>query len=162
MKTKRRGPKTVVEKMTSEQILKSLTKEQQDFLAISKQGKTDPVYFAETLLDIRLHDCQKVWLWMTTKTQHEKAFLVGLTLNDAQRTLWKSREEFDSILAANPDFLKNILVPSNRWGKTLVTSVKHLWYNYYKIGTRGSPEQRAQKKFMNINYLWKFLNGIWI
>jgi len=130
---------------------KELTKDQREFLEKSRTGKTDPVYFAETLLDLRLHDCQKVWLWMTTRTQYDKAFELGLTLNDATRTLWRSREEFDSILAANPDFLKNILVPSNRWGKTLVTSVKHLWYNYYKIGTRGSPDQRAKVRCGTLN-----------
>ena len=36
--------------------------------------------------------------------------------------------------------MKNILVPSNRWGKTLVTSIKHLWFNFYKIGVTGDPD----------------------
>lgn len=28
----------------------------------------------------------------------------------------------------------NILVPSNRWGKTVVPAIKHIWKNYYKHG----------------------------
>jgi hypothetical protein len=72
-------------------------------------------------------------------------------LHDEQRKLWSNREEFDELLKKNSDFLKNILVPSNRWGKTLITSVKHLWYNHYKIGVRGTPENIAKTRCGTLN-----------
>lgn len=143
--------KTDIEKMSKEKLLKSLSKEDQEFLALVREGRKDPVFFAEKLLGIELHDGQKLWLWMTTKTQRDKAFEMGMKLHDQFRPLWTSREQFDELIAKNPDFLKNILVPSNRWGKTLCTSVKHLWYNYYKIGVRGTPEHIAQARCGTLN-----------
>lgn len=143
--------KSDVAKMSIAQIEKTLTKEQREFLELVKGGKKDPVFFAEKLLGIELHDGQKLWLWMTTKTQHDKAYELGLTMHDKNRKLWSNREEFDALLAKNPDMLKNILVPSNRWGKTLCTSVKHLWYCYYKIGVRGTPEHIAEARVGTLN-----------
>lgn len=143
-----------IEKMTQEELEADLTQEQRDFLAAMRRGKTDPVAFAEELLDIKLHDGQKLWLWMTTKTQIERAYELGLTLSDPEngRKLWANRAEFDALLERNHDFLKNILVPSNRWGKTFVTSVKHLWYNYYKIGVRAAtPQQRKEVRCGTLN-----------
>lgn len=128
------------EKLTQKDLEKGLTKEQKEFLDLVRAGRKDPVLFAHELLGIELHDGQMLWLWMTTKTQLDKAFELGVKMHDEQRKLWSTREEFDEIISRNPDFLKNILVPSNRWGKTLCTSVKHLWYNYYKIGVRGTPD----------------------
>lgn len=143
-----------VDDMSLEEVLAGLTQEQRDFLALVKKGRHDPVAFAEDLLDIKLHDGQKLWLWMTTRTCLEQAFELGLTLNDPNsgRKLWTNRAEFDALLARNTDFLKNILVPSNRWGKTFVTSVKHLWYNYYKIGTRAAtPAQKREIRCGTLN-----------
>ncbi len=140
-----------LEKMTPEQMKEGLSTEQTEFLALVKQGKTDPVFFAEKLLGIELHDGQKLWLWMTTRTQLDKAYEIGLAMHDEMRKLWASREEFDLLVAKNQDFLKNILVPSNRWGKTLCTSVKHLWYNHYKIGVRGTPEHVASTRCGTMN-----------
>lgn len=140
--------------MTIDEINAELPQERLDFLDLVRKGKTDPVFFAEELLDIKLHPGQMLWLWMTTKTQLERAFTLGLTLSDPQngRKLWTNRAEFDALLEKNHDFLKNILVPSNRWGKTFVTSVKHLWYNYYKIGHRAqTPEQWAEIRCGTLN-----------
>jgi hypothetical protein len=145
------GRKTDLQKESPDKILKSLTKEEQEFLALVKAGRKDPVLFANELLGIELHDGQKLWLWMTTKTQTDRAFELGVKLHDENRKLWTTREEFDE-LTKDHEFLKNILVPSNRWGKTLVTSgAKHLWYNYYKIGVRGSPEHVAQARCGTLN-----------
>ena len=146
-----RGRKKDVEKLTDKQLQKDLSKEQKEFLLVVKAGRKDPVLFAEELLGIELHDGQKLWLWMTTRTQTDKAFELGVKLHDDARKLWATREEFDVLVAKNVDFLKNILVPSNRWGKTLVTSVKHLWYNYYKIGVRGAPEHVASTRCGTMN-----------
>jgi len=121
---------------------KGLSKEQIEFLDLVRTGKKDPIFFAENLLDIKLHDGQKLWLWMTTRTQIDKAYELGLRLNDEHRKLWANREEFEELIKRNPDSLKNLLIPSNRWGKTLCTSVKHLWYVFYKVGVRGNYEQK--------------------
>ena len=138
--------------MKPEALEKDFTAEQKQLLADVRQGKIDPVFFAESLLDIRLHDGQKLWLWMTTRTQLDKAYEVGLKLHDENRKLWTNREQFDALLLKLPEFQRNILVPSNRWGKTLVTSgVKHLWYCFYKIGVRGTPEQKREVRCGTLN-----------
>lgn len=140
------GRKSLIDKMPMDEIRASLSPKQLEFGQLVKTGKTDPVFFAENLLDIKLHDGQKYWLWMTTQTQLDKAFETGLKLS-----LIKDRKQFDEILTSC-DFKKNILVPSNRWGKTLVTSgVKHIWYNFYKIGVRGSPSQIAMVRCATLN-----------
>ncbi len=145
------GRPSKIKKMTREQLEKGFSKEQKELLADVRAGRKDPVLFAEKLLGIELHDGQKLWLWMTTKTQTDRAFEMGVKLHDENRKLWTTREEFDK-LTKDHDFLKNILVPSNRWGKTLVTSgVKHLWYNFYKIGVRGTPEHIAQARCGTLN-----------
>lgn len=145
------GRKTNIAKESLDKSIKKLSKEEQELIADVREGRKDPVFFAEKLLGIELHDGQKLWLWMTTKTQTEKAFELGVKLHDENRKLWTNREEFDQLTAGH-DFLKNILVPSNRWGKTLVTSgVKHLWYNFYKIGVRGTPEHIAQARCGTLN-----------
>lgn len=132
--------------MSQRERLKKLTPEQAKFIEDVKTGRTDPVFFCSSLLGIDLHNGQKLWLWMTTKTQKENAFSLGLEMEK-----WKSREEFDEIFRKNPGFSRNILVPSNRWGKTLVTSVKHLWYNYYKIGVRGQPREIKEARCGTLN-----------
>lgn len=146
-----KGRPTKVEEMSIAQIEKELTPEQRQLLADVRQGKTDPVFFAESLLGIKLHAAQKLWLWMTTGTQPDQAYEIGLTLHDKQRQLWENRTQFDALLTKIQYFQKNILVPSNRWGKTLCTSVKHLWYNFYKIGTRGEKEQKAKIRCGTLN-----------
>lgn len=110
-----------------------------------KQGRRDPVYFAKELLGIELHPKQMVWMWITTKTQLHNACALGIQLK-----LW-DETRFKEIVAKNPDMLRNILVPSNRWGKTLVTAVKHLWYNFYKIGVQGDPEHIRDTRCGTLN-----------
>src|SRR3990167_7899291 len=102
--------KTNLEKAPLEEILKDLTQEQRDFLALVKAGRKDPVFFAEKMLGLQLHDGQKLWIWVTTKTQKEKACELGIRLG-----IWTSPAVFNHLLERNPDFVKNILVPSNRW-----------------------------------------------
>ena len=123
-----------------------LNAEDQKLMKMVKQGRQDPVYFAHELLGVQLHDGQKVWLWMTTRTCLDQAFELGLKLG-----VFRDRGHFNELLDKLPKFLRNILVPSNRWGKTAVTSVKHLWYNFYKIGVRGSSENIASKECGTLN-----------
>lgn len=131
--------------MTEKQLLKGLTKEQRELVEMVRTGRRDPVFFAEKILDIELHPKQKLWLWMTTKTQSEKACALGIELK-----IW-DEPGFLSLKEKNPDMMKNVLVPSNRWGKTLVTSVKHIWYNFYKIGVAGTPEHIAKTRCGTFN-----------
>lgn len=131
--------------MMSGELERDVTPEQLELIKHIKIGRKDPVYFSTVVLGVPLHPKQELWLWLTTKTQLEKAFELGLALK-----LWVTREEFD-LKFKDHEFLKNILVPSNRWGKTLVTSVKHLWYNKYKVGVRGTPEHVSQERCGTLN-----------
>lgn len=46
---------------------------------------------------------------------------------------------------------KNILVPSNQWGKTTTTAVKHLWLCYFKIGLPAEIRQKATYETLAIS-----------
>src|SRR3990167_3339614 len=138
------GRKKDVDKMAMSEVHKDLTPEELEFISKVKAGRKDPIYFANEILGVPLHDKQKLWLWLTTKTQTEKCYELGLKL-----AIWTALEEFEKYKVF--EFQKNILVPSNRWGKTLVTSVKHLWYCYYKIGVKGAPEHVGQERCGTLN-----------
>lgn len=106
------------------------------------RGRQDPVFFGEYFLGMQFHPRQKIWLWATTRTKipwaHELAIVTGVPippLNDMLDHL----------------FLKNILAPGNRFGKTLVTAVKHIWYNFYKIGCFGPPEYVHDIRYSTLN-----------
>lgn len=109
--------------------------------AVAK-GRTDPVFFGEYFLGLQFHAAQKVWLWLTTKTQIKRAHELAVNA-DIPLPPYEQLKDFD--------FLKNILCPSNRFGKTFVTSVKHIWYNFYKIGATGSPDQIHDLRYGTLN-----------
>lgn len=46
---------------------------------------------------------------------------------------------------------KNILVPSNQWGKSLCTAIKHLWYAVYKIGLPEEVRKFAEFETLSIS-----------
>jgi hypothetical protein len=140
-----RGRKKDIEKEPIAKVEKTLTPEQLSLVRKIRQGKKDPVFFAERVLGIQLHPKQMVWLWMTTKTQLDNAAALGIQLK-----LW-DHTRFKEMMALNPEMMKNILVPSNRWGKTLVTSVKHIWYNYYKVGVQGETEHIKKTRCGTLN-----------
>lgn len=81
------------------------------------RGRTDIVFFAENKLGVPLNDFQKEWLTKTT----------------TPRRLW---EERFGIPMPEEDFEygRNISAIGNQSGKTVATAVKHIWFNYYKIG----------------------------
>lgn len=119
------------------------------------KGRKDPVFFGEQLLGIQFHSSQKIWLWLTTKTQIQKA--VELAIKD--KLSLPLFDQYEGIFPVDVivktyeqhPFLKNVLCPSNRFGKTFVTSVKHIWYNFYKIGMHGSPEQIRTARYQTLN-----------
>lgn len=43
------------------------------------------------------------------------------------------------------DGLVNVLVPGNRFGKTVIIAVRHIWFNFYKIGVADSHGDEWQK-----------------
>jgi len=130
----------------SKELIKELSPEDRERVAWGKKGRKDPVFFSEEVLGVKLHDGQKLWIWVTTNTRHDLAGSLGIKMGK-----WKDLAEFEELLTKLPSFQRNILVPSNRWGKTLCTSVKHIWYNFYKIGTRGSASEKASIKCGTLN-----------
>jgi len=110
-------------------------------LAIAK-GRKDPVFFGEYFLGLHFHSRQKIWLWLTTKTKIKEAYELAIEENIPLPKLEKLLEH---------RFLKNILAPGNRFGKTFVTSVKHIWYNFYKIGCTGNPAYIHDIRYSTLN-----------
>jgi len=106
------------------------------------KGRNDPVFFGEHFLGLHFHARQKIWLWTTTKTRIKSAYDLAKQENIPLPKL-------DELL--EHDFLKNILAPGNRFGKTFVTSVKHVWYNFYKIGCTGPPEYIKDIRYTTLN-----------
>lgn len=109
-----------------------------------RRGRLDPVLFAEDLLGVSLHDGQKMFLWLTTHTGKKKCFKLGVGMG-----MWATAPEFEKLWAL--PMKRNILVPANRWGKTVVLSVKHIWTDFYKIGIVGDPEIVASKRCGSLN-----------
>ena len=93
-------------------------------------GRKDPIFFGEYFLGLRFHPLQKIWLWLTTKTKIKEAHEIAIKMGFPVGAIPLEK------LSSHP-FLKNILCPANRFGKTFITSVKHIWYNFYKIGCVG-------------------------
>ena len=85
--------------------------ERVNFLSVAEaiaKGRRDPVFFGEHFLGLKFHDLQKIWLWLTTRTQIRRAYDLALSLEVEMHEL--------EVLLLHP-FLKNILCPSNRFGK---------------------------------------------
>lgn len=86
---------------------------QQTFLEIQEaliKGYEDPVFFSEYFLGVPLHSGQKKYLRV-------------------------------SDVVFNPNTTrKTALVPCNRWGKTVALAIKHIRYNFYKIGVPRETE----------------------
>jgi hypothetical protein len=46
----------------------------------------------------------------------------------------------------------NILVPGNRWGKTFVIAMSHIWHNAFKVGLTGmTAEQRREEPYATVS-----------
>lgn len=106
------------------------------------KGRNDPVLFGEYFLGLHFHPRQKIWLWVTTKTKIPEAHALAMAENIPIPPLQDLLDH---------QFLKNILAPGNRFGKTFVTSVKHIWYNFYKIGLNGKPEYVHDARYATLN-----------
>ncbi len=89
-----------------------------ELLELNQRGRNDIVVFSEEILGVPLNNFQKKFLKRTT----------------TPRSLW--REKFDDAIVDIGGYLfgRNIACPSNQVGKTVMISVKHLWFCYYKVG----------------------------
>lgn len=104
---------------------RSLTEEEQrllkEFAVHEARGYRNPIYFAEFHLGLCLHEGQKRWLLQTDPV-------------------------------ANPsNSRKNILSPANRWGKTVGLAIKHIRFNYYKIGLRGNTCYKKNFRYFTLD-----------
>lgn len=115
---------------------------EQELVDAIQKGMHDPVFWGEYFLGLKFHDHQKIWLWLTTKTQILRAVTLAREIGMALPPLEKLTEH---------KFLKNILCPANRFGKTMVTAVKHPWYCFYKIGMDGPPEVVDEARYATLN-----------
>jgi len=117
------------------QLLQQLDPDSRDcLLPVTRdliRGRHDPVFFGEHFLGVRFHPIQMVWLWLTTRTKMKEAYQLALAIG-LPLPPWE--------MICDHPFLKNILCPANRFGKTFVTAIKHIWYNFYKIGATGPPD----------------------
>lgn len=71
--------------------------------------------------------------------------LLGVPLHDGQKLWLRKTTQGRSKI--------NILVPSNRWGKSTVTAVKQIWKHFYKIGIPQGNKQawvRAEYRTANV------------
>lgn len=74
---------------------------------------------------------------------HFATHVLGLKLHDGQK-YWLRESIKDGRK-------KNILVPSNQYGKTFVTAVKHIWHCFYKIKLSGDPKHIKGAEYPTLN-----------
>lgn len=85
------------------------------------KGLADPVYFAEWHLGLTLHEGQKAWLRKSDPIYNQQTTR------------------------------KNLLLPSNRWGKTVALAIKHIRFCYYKIGLEGELHILRQARYYTLD-----------
>ena len=67
--------------------------------------------------------------------------LLGMPLHEGQKKFLRS---------ANAKV--NVLVPANRWGKSVTVAIKHIHHNFYKTGVgRGNTEAHMKASYMTAN-----------
>lgn len=87
-------------------------------LKMNAQGRADICFFAEEMLGVPLNDFQRKFLTNTT----------------TPRALWMEKLGIELDATDGMLYGRNIAYPSNQVGKTVMIAVKHIWFNYYKIG----------------------------
>ena len=90
-----------------------------ELIDLVQRARQDIVVFSEEMLGAPLNDFQREYLTRTT----------------TPRVQWPEKfgvEEIEDI--GGMLFGRNIACPSNQVGKTVMTAIKHIWLNYFKIG----------------------------
>ncbi len=108
-----------------------------DLIELNSQCREDIIKFSEEMLGMPLNDFQKKFLSRTT----------------TPRSFWQMR--FGEVVEDIGGFLfgRNIAFPSNQVGKTVMIAIKHIYFNYYKIGLDldGSMIDKAYYASLNIS-----------
>lgn len=67
--------------------------------------------------------------------------LLGMPLHEGQKIFYR-----------NANAKINVLVPSNRWGKSIAAAIKHIHYNFYKVGVgRGNTDAHQKAHYQTAN-----------
>jgi len=107
-----------------------------EMLKTARRGREDIIVFAKDMLGMPLNDFQKKFLKQTTTPR---------------TVLQKAGDFFGEV--GGMLFGKNIAFPSNQVGKTVMIAIKHLWFDYYKIGLTltGDMFDKAYYATLNIS-----------
>lgn len=89
-----------------------------EMIELNQRGREDITVFAEEMLGMPLNSFQRKFLKHTTTPRSKWGEIFGTVIEDIGGFL----------------FGRNIAFPSNQVGKTVMIAIKHLWFNYYKIG----------------------------
>lgn len=116
------GAPTRWERSLKEFLVSTLTDEQKktivEMVELNQRGRDDIAVFAEEMLGMPLNPFQRKFLKYTTTPRSKWGELLGTVIEDIGGFI----------------FGRNIAFPSNQVGKTVMIAIKHLWFNYYKIG----------------------------
>jgi hypothetical protein len=106
-----------------------------EMLELNARGRADIVVFAEEMLGVPLNEFQKDFLRHTT----------------TPRTEWA--EKFNTVIDEIGGMLfgRNIAHPSNQIGKTVMISIKHIYFAYYKIGLELDEELIDKTYYSTLN-----------
>jgi len=89
-----------------------------DLIELNQRGREDICVFSEEMLGVPLNNFQRKFLQRST----------------TPRSLWMEKFGIEIEDIGGYLFGRNIACPSNQVGKTVMIAIKHLWFNYYKIG----------------------------
>lgn len=106
-------------------------------IQLVQECRGDAVKFAEELLGVPLNDFQRKFLRITT----------------SPRSTWWERFQIKLEEVAGLTFGINIAFPANQVGKTVMIAIKHIWFNFYKIGLDldGAMMDKAGYQTLNIS-----------
>lgn len=85
---------------------------EQEVILRNRQGRENPIFFAEQFLGMRLHDGQRKYI------------------NEAVKAI-----------NGNPKTRRFVLSCANRWGKSALIAIIQIWYMYYKFGVKTETEE---------------------
>lgn len=135
--------------ITNKNLTDDLKRQAIAFMRLSKRGREDITVFATEMLGLPLNEFQKRYLLQTTTPREmlrDQEFVQSLN-----EQLGEDLFKFYSGDVEGMKFGKNIAFPSNQVGKTVMIAIKHLWFNYYKIGLDLSADIFDKAYFATLN-----------
>lgn len=105
-----------------------------NLIDLIRRGREDITVFAREILGMQLNPFQEHFLLFTTTPRQQ-------LMDDGKYPI------------QDPGMLfgKNIAAPSNQIGKTVMIAIKHLYFNFYKIGMTLSPELFGKASYLTLN-----------